>query len=101
MTSPLGPAAARLDDLAVHLGGWSTAADPGPGAFGGDLPGRLGELGRELHGRWSAALSDRGDTAATLAARLTDTAATLRTARGGYADTEGDAARRTTQAGEP
>ncbi|WP_089252538.1 hypothetical protein [Asanoa hainanensis] len=101
MTSPLGPAAARLDALAVHLGGSPAAFDPGPRAFGADLPGRLGELGRELHGRWSAELSAGADTAAMLAARLTETATTLRAASSGYAGVEDDAARRTTLAGEP
>ncbi|GIF65463.1 hypothetical protein Ais01nite_34980 [Asanoa ishikariensis] len=98
--SPLRPTAAHLDDLAVHLGGWSSA-DPGPRVFGADLPGRLGELGRELHGRWSGELSARTDTATTLAGRLTETAATLRTAGSGYAGAEDDATRRATQAGEP
>lgn len=99
MTSPLGRTAAHLDDLAVHFGGWP-AVDPGAAVFGADLPGRLGSLGRELHGRWATEMSERAGTAAALAGRLTETAATLRIAGGGYTSTEGDAARRTTQAGE-
>ncbi len=99
MTAPLSRTAAHLDDLAVHLGGWRSA-DPGAAAFGADLPGGLGALGRELHERWATEVSERARTGAALAARLTETAATLRTAGGGYTSTEGDAARRTTQAGE-
>ena len=99
MTAPLSRTATHLDDLAVHLGGWGSV-DPGAAVFGADLPGCLGALGRELHGRWATEVSERSGTAAALAGRLTETAATLRTAGGGYTSTEGDAARRTTQAGE-
>ena len=98
MTSPLRDLAARLDEAAVHLGGWSPV-DPGPAAFGATLPGRLGELGRDLHGRWAADVSDSSHLADALADRLTATADLLRTAGSGYAGVEDDAARRTTEAG--
>ncbi|GIF74090.1 hypothetical protein [Asanoa siamensis] len=99
MTAPLGRVARDLDELAAGLGGGLAAVDPGPGAFGADLPGRLGVLGRDLHARWSAEVGERARTVDALAARLTDTAATLRTAGGGYAGAEDDSARRSGEVG--
>jgi hypothetical protein len=99
VSAPLGFAASRLDAAAVHLGGWSGDTDPGPAAFGAGLPGRLGELGRELHTQWSTQVASQGRTAAALADRLSNAAATLRTASGGYATAEDTAAHRATEAG--
>ncbi|GAA1845736.1 hypothetical protein [Asanoa iriomotensis] len=94
----LSSAARRLDEAAADLGD-PAFVDVGPAAFGADLPGRLGVLGRELHERWSSSLFEGSRSATALAARLTDAAAALRTAGGGYATVEDDAARRTTEAG--
>lgn len=68
--------------------------DPGPGAFGAHAPGRLGELGRELHARCAAALTARAREAAAHGARLADTAAALRLASAGYRDAERSARER-------
>jgi hypothetical protein len=86
----LDQAAASLDDVARAL------ADPGPGAgaFGAHAPGRLGELGRALHGRWLAATGDRSREAAALSARLADAGAGLRAAATGYEAADDRAARR-------
>ncbi|MEV0713479.1 hypothetical protein [Asanoa sp. NPDC050611] len=123
MTSPLEAVARRLDELATDLIGGSaagaasggatlagtdrrpasaglrTGVDLAPAAFGGDLPGRLGTLGRELYARWSGELAEHDRAAGALAARLTDTAATLRSAGGGYAGVEDEAVRRGNEAG--
>ena len=62
--------------------------DPGARAFGGDGPGHLGELSRQLYATWSAGLASREREAAACGARLTDLAAALRTAAEGYRDAE-------------
>ncbi|OLB78528.1 MAG: hypothetical protein AUI14_12925 [Actinobacteria bacterium 13_2_20CM_2_71_6] len=67
---------------------------PGPAAFGGDGPGRLGELGRDLHAAWGAALAAREREAAGHGARLTDLAGALRQAAAGYREVEDGAQRR-------
>lgn len=67
---------------------------PGPAGFGGDGPGQLGALGRDLHGLWSAALAAREREAAGHGARLTDLAGALRQAADGYRQVEDDAHRR-------
>ena len=73
--SGAGPAAAAgpLRDAAsaVAAGARSlTSADPGARAFGSDGPGRLGELGRELHRTGVAALDARLREAVALSDRL-------------------------------
>jgi hypothetical protein len=90
----------RLDDLAdrvdaagdVLAGASTTMAliDPGARAFGADAGGALGELGRELHGRFAAALSLRGRESADHGARLAETAQSLRVVVAGYHDVEAD-----------
>lgn len=99
----------EIDELAGRIGALgdevSGAAarlgrtDPGPAAFVGDGSGRLGDLGRALHTQWSAALAARQREAAATGARLTDLAAALRTAAGGYRDVEDAAHRRHQRAG--
>ena len=69
-------AAETLADTGVAL----RHADPGPGAFGGTAPGRLGELGRGLHARYAEALAARQREAAAHAARLDDLSRGLRLA---------------------
>jgi hypothetical protein len=68
--------------------------EPGAGAFGGGIPGRLGELGRDLHRTWGAALAAREREAAGHGARLTDLAGALRSAADGYRQVEDGARRR-------
>lgn len=73
-----------------------TVADVGGGLvdgpsgrdFGADAPGRLGELGRALYGRWLAAADDRRREAADASARLAELAETLRQAAVAYDDTD-------------
>jgi len=94
----------EIDELALRVGvlGDEVAAvapalarsDPGPAAFAGDAPGRLGELGRSLHGRYAVALTARQREAAAAGARLTDLAGALRTAVAGYRGVEDAAHRR-------
>ncbi len=67
---------------------------PGPAGFGGDAAGHLGELGRDLHAAWTAALAAREREAAGHGARLTDLAGALRQAADGYRQVEDDAHRR-------
>jgi hypothetical protein len=69
-------------------------SDPGPRAFGADGPGHLGELTRQMYATWSAGLAAREREAAAHGARLTDLAAALRTAAGGYRDAEQSAHQR-------
>jgi len=61
---------------------------PGAAAFAGDGPGRLGELGRELHILWSGALAAREREAAGHGARLADLAAALHLAADRYRETD-------------
>jgi hypothetical protein len=87
----------RLSVLAREVTGAAPRlglVQPGPAAFGGDTPGRLGELGRDLHGVWGAALAAREREAAGHGARLTDLAGGLRRAAEGYRQVEDDAHRR-------
>jgi len=80
----------RLD----AAGGDLSRVDPGGAAFGADAPGRLGELGRMLHGRWVTALTDRSREAAAHGARLTDTADILDGVLSRYREAEDSAAGR-------
>lgn len=92
----------RLDDLADELdavgdelAGASTTislADPGARPFGADSAGGLGELGRALHLRLSAALTDRAREAAAHGVRFGDAAQGVRRVAEGFRDVE-DAAR--------
>ena len=84
MSGAMAQAAGRLD----AAGGALLQVDPGATAFGADAPGRLGELGRMLHNRLTAALTDRAREAAAHSARLADTADLLGTVLGRYRDTD-------------
>jgi hypothetical protein len=89
--------AARVGAVADEVTGAASRlglAAPAAGAFGGDGPGRLGELGRDLHGTWSVALAAREREAAGHGARLTDLAGALRQAAAGYRAVEDAAHRR-------
>jgi Excreted virulence factor EspC, type VII ESX diderm len=89
--------AGRVSAVADEVSGAASRlglAQPGPAGFAGDGPGRLGELGRDLHGVWSAALAAREREAAGHGARLTDLAGALRQAAAGYRQVEDDAQRR-------
>lgn len=92
--------AGRLDAAAATISG-SAAALGGlhhdPAEFGAAGPGRVGELGRALHARWSAALYAREREASRAAAELAETAAAVRRAAAGYAEADADAARRLTR----
>ena len=99
MTSPLSGTARRLESAAAQLGVLADL-DPGASAFGAAVPGALGALGRELHARWHGELAEHARSAAALAGRMTETAATLHTAGGGYAGAEGSSAQRSTRTGE-
>jgi hypothetical protein len=74
----------ELGDAAVRLG----TLDPGAGAFGADANGRLGELGRALHGQVAGALAVRSRESAATSSRLVELAVTLRAAASSYADVE-------------
>lgn len=90
-TMRIGQLADRLEQAGDRLAAASGAladADPGAAAFGADTPGRLGEVGRMLHHRWSAALTARAREGAAHGARLADSAEALHTAAERYRDTE-------------
>ncbi|GIF51784.1 hypothetical protein DFJ67_1665 [Asanoa ferruginea] len=99
MTSPLSGTAGRLDSAAASLGGLA-GLDPGASAFGAGVPGALGALGRELHGRFQGELAEHARAAAALAGRMTETASTLRAAGEAYSGVEGSSAQRSNRAGE-
>ena len=89
--------AGRISAVADEVSGASARiglTDPGARAFGGDGPGRLGELGRDLHSTWTGALAAREREAASHGARLTDLAGALSQAAGAYHDVEDAAHRR-------
>jgi hypothetical protein len=83
-----------LDQLAARLataGAELTAAagtlsshDPGADAFGAGADGRLGALGRELHGAYLGALDARVREAVAHGARLSATAEDVARAASGY-----------------
>jgi hypothetical protein len=79
---------AAVGDRLAGTGATLGARDPGARAFGADAPGRLGDLGRALHGRCASALAARAREAAAHGARLVDVAGALREAAAGYADAE-------------
>jgi hypothetical protein len=90
----------RLDDLARRIEAAAdvlasrsatiTLVDPGPQAFGADATGRLGDLGRALHRRFSTALGARSREAAAHGARLAETAQALRLIARNYREIEDD-----------
>nr|MDT0660129.1 hypothetical protein [Micromonospora sp. DSM 115978] len=89
--------ARRLDQAAATLPLMAravAAAGPAPAALGAEGPGRLADVGRALHEHLSLAAAARGREADDLAARMTETAAALRTIAEGYADTDTAARRR-------
>jgi hypothetical protein len=81
----------RLDDAAEQL---TTVDRKMPaltvpaGAFGADDGGLPGRLGHELHAHWTAVLRARSREAATAAAKLTETARSVRTSRQAYTETD-------------
>jgi hypothetical protein len=80
--------AARLDSSASAIEAGAAGLDElkdTPQFFGGDAPGRVGDLGRELHAQWTAAVYARRREARRAAERLTDLAAGLRSAADSYA----------------
>jgi hypothetical protein len=99
MTSPLSGTARHLESAAAELGGLA-GLDPGASEFGAGVPGALGALGRELHARWQGEVAEHARSAARLAARMTETAATLHAAGGAYSGVEGSSAQRSSRAGE-
>jgi hypothetical protein len=89
--------AARLDAAgtavtaaASGLHGLSEAAQ----AFGGDAPGRIGDLGRQVHAQWTTACSSRVAEAERAAGRLADLAVGLRFVADSYGAVDADAAGR-------
>jgi hypothetical protein len=76
-----------LDDAATAVTAAATSIDGqgGPALLGGDSPGRVGDIGRQLQALWTAALCARRGEADRLGAELTDTADALRRAAGSYA----------------
>ncbi|MGC4895656.1 hypothetical protein [Micromonospora sp. DT31] len=89
--------AARLDEAGATLATLSrtvTATDPPHPAFGTHAAGRPGEVGRALHGQWTAATADRAREAHAAALRLAAAAAALRAAADRYATADQGAARR-------
>lgn len=89
--------AVELDDVAATLSAVAyavTASDPPQAAFGADAPGRLGEVGRALHGGWSGATAFRAREALAAAARIEAIAAAVREAANAYAEADHVAVRR-------
>jgi hypothetical protein len=85
----IGQLAQRLEGAGDRLATSGLVdVDPGARAFGADNPGRLGDVGRMLHHRWSTALTARAREAAAHGARLTDSADALRVAAERYGDAE-------------
>lgn len=98
----LSERAARLDGAGAAITAAAaglTGRSAGPGRFGADAPGRVGEIGRALHARWTAALCDREREARTLAEELSDLSCALRRAAAAYADTDDTVARRVRRSG--
>jgi len=98
MSDTLREAAAalrRTGDGLADLGAGLTALDPGPRAFGADLPGAPGELTRQLHVLLRDALQARSREAAAHGARIASTADAVARAAGHYDDVDADARART------
>ncbi|GAA4693346.1 hypothetical protein [Phytohabitans rumicis] len=93
--------AARFDGAATTLTGAShrlAGLEPPSPAFGDGAPGRLGELGRVLHGQWLGAFGARAREAAATGARLSDAASALRAVAAEYSDVDEAARRRPEEA---
>jgi hypothetical protein len=82
-------AAESLAAAGNRLGG----LEPSPEALAAGAPGRLGELGRALHGQWVGAIGARAREASGTGARIADAAGTLRVVAADYAGVD-EAARR-------
>jgi hypothetical protein len=94
----------RMDAAAAELtsaGAALVGVEPAPRSFGAAAGGRLGELGRALHGQCSAALGARAREAAAHGARLADSAQVLRSVAAGYAAADDEARRRHEVEGGP
>src|SRR5262245_58560418 len=103
MSETLSGAVAALRQTAAVLADASArthAHDPGVLYFGGDGPGRLGELGRALHRQWQTTLDSRAREAAAIGARVSDVADTLARVAAGYSDTDHSSGRRHESAGD-
>ena len=87
LAARLDAAAASVAIAARSIGGLHHY----PAAFGADAPGRVGEVGRVLYTRWTAALCTREREARRAAARLADTAVAVRGAAEAYAEVDADA----------
>jgi hypothetical protein len=68
----------RMPGLTVPAAAFGAATDAG-------LPGRLGH---ELHAHWAAVLQARSREAATAAAKLSETARSVRTTQRAYEETD-------------
>jgi hypothetical protein len=71
---------AREWEAAVVGAGAIVPTGGDPGDFGVTAPGRLGELGQELHMQWAAALAARASEVATQHDHLAAAAVDLRSA---------------------
>ncbi len=78
----------RAGETLTAAGGRVGALDPGAATFGGDGPGVLGALGRDLHHHWQHALDARAREAAAHGARLDDAADVVARVAADYADTD-------------
>jgi hypothetical protein len=65
-----------------------------PGAFGADVDGAPGRLGRRLHERWLEVLAARSHEASEAAAHLTALAADIRLTGEVYTETDDEVSRR-------
>jgi hypothetical protein len=91
MNESLSAAGATLQqagEVLAATGSRLGTLDPGAAAFGGDGPGVLGDLGRDLHHQWQSALDARAREAAAHGARLDDAAHVVSRASASYADTD-------------
>lgn len=77
-----------------------TGHDPGHQALGGEAPGRLGELCRQLHNQLAGALSARGREATAHGDRLLRTAVDLGRIAADYADVDITLSTKVKQTGE-
>jgi len=83
--------AARIDragDVLAAAGARLADLTPPAADFGADAPGRLGELGRDLHALAATALAARSREAVAHGARLGDTAQMLHWVGENYAGAE-------------
>jgi hypothetical protein len=85
--SSLRQAAELLDEAGRRL----SVLDPGPTAFGAGGLGVLGDVGREAHRRWLAALDARSREAAAHAVRLHEVADLVTRTVSALADADSDA----------